>query len=205
MAILSVALLASCQFDVAGLDLLANDGGADDPDAFTLDARSPGSVDAARDPLPDAEPVPASPDAAPSSTGCPAGYLHDPGTQTSYRVSSAPARWHAAEADCENDGVATHLATITDPNELSYTSGLAGTGSLWVGLSDTVEEGVFRFVVGWIADFRPWRPGEPDDDGRDREDCVSLAAGGYADEDCESLRRYLCECDGWPPVPSAYE
>jgi hypothetical protein len=195
------AALAGCQFDPSGFS--AHDGaGEPTPADAAPDAGSDvPMIDAAPIGFADAAP-PTVADAAPPFV-CPAGYVADPISGTSYRLSALPASWRSAEADCENDDA--HLAIVSDQHEIAHVDAMAAGSPVWVGLSDSLDEGIFLWVDGLDASFQPWHFGEPNDGGLFGEDCVSLAQGGYNDEGCiATLHRYVCECDGLPADPASF-
>lgn len=109
--------------------------------------------------------------------------------------------WVSAEQRCELDGA--HLVIIDDESErLTIESALTGS-SQWVGISERVTRGAFRTVTNVSPSFLPWGPAEP---SGSIDDCVQLDATTKLldDQDCTSVRRYVCECDGVPGVPAAY-
>jgi hypothetical protein len=64
---------------------------------------------------------------------------------------------------------------------------------LWIGLSDAVEEGKFKWANGAPLSGGNWRPGEPDN--ANDEDCVTLTLndGKWGDLDCGTPLPYICE------------
>ena len=56
-------------------------------------------------------------------------------------------------------------------------------------------------MTGGIQTYLPWSPGEPDE-----EDCVFIdgLTTQLVVQDCDSGRRYICECDGAPANPTSY-
>ncbi len=137
---------------------------------------------------------------------CPASYgATIPGTGSRYRAVDQPAPWIDAQNDCADDGGGTHLAVIGSDAEQSGVGALAGD-DLWIGLSDRVIEGTFRWVTGAATPFTAWAAGQPDDaDGT--EDCVEqkrMMMAGWHDQPCTERLRYVCECDGVAPDPAAF-
>ncbi|NBT48967.1 MAG: DUF5011 domain-containing protein, partial [Actinobacteria bacterium] len=73
--------------------------------------------------------------------------------------------WDQAKADAEARG--GHLATITSEQEnqflLNLFSGLAdGSVRPWLGATDAVQEGSWKWVTGETWNYSRWAPGEPD-------------------------------------------
>lgn len=139
------------------------------------------------------------------SLECPASYaaiIPDSGSR--YRVVDQPLPWTDAQRDCADDGGGTHLVTIGSELERSGVRTLFGD-DVWIGLSDRVTEGTFRWVAGAASPFTAWAGGQPDDATGD-EDCVEQKRmmSGWHDEPCTELRAYVCECDGVASNPAAY-
>jgi hypothetical protein len=119
--------------------------------------------------------------------------------------------WLAAEAACETEGA--HLATIDGVPEhsvLHTLSGDAAVTEVWIGYSDRVTEGTFRWVsaggldpAGDMCFFGPGGPVNPAGD-----DCVvqeaANACGDWFVRDCNLTRPYICERDGHAATPAAY-
>lgn len=81
--------------------------------------------------------------------------------------------WTQAKAKCEELG--GHLVTITSAHEQSVINGIIGKGnreSYWIGASDAVTEGTFRWVTGEPFSYTNWSTGEPNND--ENEDYANL-------------------------------
>lgn len=141
-----------------------------------------------------------------SSAGCPASYTATvPGSSARYRAVLQAAPWPAAQEDCADDGVGTHLVVIGSAIERSGVGALIGD-DLWIGLSDRVTEGTFRWVTGVASPFTAWAAGQPDG-GAGGDDCAEqkhMMMAGWHDQPCEEPLPYVCECDGVAPDPAAY-
>ena len=180
--ILLVVCLAACRL---GFDRV--EGGDD----IAGDDAPPG--DAARDGASDG--------ADASSLSCPANYMVLVGVQNNsrYRVSHNSREWDEAEAACEADG--HHLAIPDNASELTAMYTALITQNIWIGVTDRVVEGTYRTVTGGIQTYLPWGLGEPDTD-----DCIFIdgLTTQLVAQDCDSGRRYICECDGAAAVPTSY-
>jgi hypothetical protein len=203
---LAAALGAGCTFDPTGTAIGGGEGDDDTIDAGPFaDAPVHLPGDGAPDPTPDAMP-PTTPDAAPEPPACPDGYTFDPTTGSAYRVGSVLVGWYGGEDACEGDGDGTHLVIVDDAHEADVIAALATPFRAWTGVTDTVAEDTFVTVTGVFAGFTPWKQGEPNDAGLFGEDCTTLDEGGLNDEACIGpLHAYVCECDGVPVDPQAYE
>ena len=90
----------------------------------------------------------------------------------SYYRSTGTAFWTTARQNCINMG--GHLVTITSSAENSFIFNLWPSG--WIGLTDEVNEGVWRWVTGETYSYSSWNGGEPNNAGN--EDYVQFVGGG---------------------------
>jgi hypothetical protein len=187
--LLALAVAPACSFEAARF-AGTNDGPSAADASPTIDAASP--ADGSNEPAPDAS---SPPDASP----CPPDYLHFPQTGSCYRAVDAGTSWIAAEEACEYDG--GHLVVIQSEAEITVVHIVLPSSQSWIGLTDHVDEGTFRWVTGEAADAfgpTPWQPAEPNDGGG-VQDCTTLDTQGlWRDRDCRSPHAYVCEIDGVP-------
>ena len=90
----------------------------------------------------------------------------------SYYRSTGSAFWLNAKANCEAMG--GHLVTVTTSAENNFIFGIWPSG--WIGLTDEVNEGTWRWVTGETYSYTSWNPGEPNNAGN--EDYVQFVGGG---------------------------
>ena len=90
----------------------------------------------------------------------------------SYYRSTGLATWTTARTNCANMG--GHLVTITTAGEQSFIYGLWPSG--WIGLTDEVVEGTWRWVTGETYSYSNWNSGEPNNSGN--EDYVQFVSNG---------------------------
>ncbi len=90
----------------------------------------------------------------------------------SYYRSTGTATWTTARTNCSNMG--GHLVTITSSGEQSFLFGLWPSG--WIGLTDEVTEGTWRWVTGESYSYSNWNSGEPNNAGN--EDYVQFVSNG---------------------------
>jgi len=90
----------------------------------------------------------------------------------SYYRSTGSATWTTARTNCSNMG--GHLVTITTSGEQSFLYGLWPSG--WIGLTDEVTEGTWRWVTGETYSYTNWNSGEPNNSGN--EDYVQFVSNG---------------------------
>ena len=90
----------------------------------------------------------------------------------SYYRSTGSAFWLTAKANCEAMG--GHLVTVTSSAENNFIFNLWPSG--WIGLTDEVTEGVWRWVTGEPYSYSSWNAGEPNNAGN--EDYVQFVGSG---------------------------
>ena len=90
----------------------------------------------------------------------------------SYYRSTGSAFWTTAKQNCVSMG--GYLVTITSAAENSFIFNLWPSG--WIGLTDEVTEGVWRWVTGETYSYSSWNPGEPNNAGN--EDYIQFVGGG---------------------------
>jgi hypothetical protein len=90
----------------------------------------------------------------------------------SYYRSTGSATWTTARTNCSNMG--GHLVTITTSGEQSFLFALWPSG--WIGLTDEVTEGTWRWVTGETYSYKNWNSGEPNNSGN--EDYVQFVSNG---------------------------
>jgi len=90
----------------------------------------------------------------------------------SYYRSTGTAFWTNAKANCAAMG--GHLVTITSSGEQSFLFNLWPSG--WIGLTDEVTEGTWRWVTGESYSYSNWNSGEPNNAGN--EDYVQFVSNG---------------------------
>jgi hypothetical protein len=90
----------------------------------------------------------------------------------SYYRSTGSAFWSNAKANC--DAMGGHLVTVTTSAENNFLYNLWPSG--WIGLTDEVNEGVWRWVTGETYSYTSWNGGEPNNAGN--EDYVQFVGAG---------------------------
>jgi hypothetical protein len=90
----------------------------------------------------------------------------------SYYRSTGSAYWTNARTNCSNMG--GHLVTITNSGEQNFLFNLWPSG--WIGLTDEVNEGTWRWVTGETYSYTNWNSGEPNNAGN--EDYVQFVTNG---------------------------
>ncbi len=117
--------------------------------------------------------------------------LTNPDNGHSYKRFDTAKTWGAAKSACESQG--SHLATITSEAENTWVKSKFFTG-LWLGGSDAVTEGKWKWITGEAWDYSIWYPGEPNNSG-DEDVLQSYGSGNWNDltNSFANLLPYLCE------------
>ncbi|PVD27526.1 hypothetical protein C0Q70_12688 [Pomacea canaliculata] len=107
--------------------------------------------------------------------------------------------WHDSKSICET--LRSHLVEVTSAAENNFVANIVKlhrVTSVWTGLQDFEEDGLFVFSSSLLplqpTDYSHWQARQPDD-GRGGEDCVEIySSGEWNDNDCDDSRSYpLCE------------
>ncbi|XP_039205130.1 C-type lectin domain family 4 member E-like [Crotalus tigris] len=108
-----------------------------------------------------------------------------------YYFSDTEQNWEMAKEKCaEHD---SHLVIINTKKEQDFVTRNLKS-SIWLGLTDTEEEGTWRWVDGSLPVERSWRQGEPNNGGQKDEDCAVLyKEGKWNDIRCDTHVKFVCE------------
>lgn len=93
--------------------------------------------------------------------------------------------------------MSSNMIIINNQEEQQWVSKqMNGMNYYWIGLSDTEEHNVWRWVDGTIAQYTNWKQGQPDNwkEERSTEDCAGLANSAlWNDFFCTDTNRVICE------------
>ncbi len=110
-----------------------------------------------------------------------------------YKLFYDTKTWTEAKAACQAYG--GHLVTVTTSAENTFVSNLARSNRIWIGLTDEITEGVWKWVTDepYVSGDAQWSPGEPNNAGSG-EDYVEMYTNGlWNDLPGASTRYYVCE------------
>lgn len=122
----------------------------------------------------------------------------------SYYRSTGSMTWTNARQACLNMG--GHLVTVTSPAENNFIFNLWPNG--WIGLTDEVVEGQWRWVTGEPFSWSNWNGGEPNNAGN--EDYIQFVGGGKWNDLPNVSLPYVLEFDyivtftNWEYVKTVY-
>ncbi|NXV11484.1 MRC1 protein, partial [Cepphus grylle] len=125
-----------------------------------------------------------------------------------YLVGHTSVTFSEAKKTCERSS--GYLTSIGDRYEQAYLTSLVGLSSekyFWIGLSDTEEQGMFKWATGEGVLYTNWNAAMPGNEAG----CVALrtgnAAGLWDVQNCEVKAKFLCkklaEKITLPPAPDS--
>ncbi|WP_051347652.1 lectin-like protein, partial [Dolichospermum circinale] len=95
---------------------------------------------------------------------------------STYLLTSFFSTWEQAQAQAQSLG--GNLVTINTAAEQNWlVSTFGGSQELWIGLTDKVTEGQFKWASGEISTYTNWFTGQPDNGGPQGEDYVAMNFG----------------------------
>jgi glucose/arabinose dehydrogenase len=98
-----------------------------------------------------------------------------------YRLTTNARTWEEAQAEAVAAG--GNLVTINNAAEQTWVWDTFGkTRALWIGLTDKVQEGQWRWASGEALAYTNWIPGEPNSFGGEQDYAVIGSANGQWDD-----------------------
>ena len=106
--------------------------------------------------------------------------------------------WADAESRCQNLSPGAHLASIHSLEELKFVEDLYPSNRfrhIWLGGSDTDEEGSWVWTDGSSWDYTSWDENEPNNNHATGENCLVGHWGDmeWNDMRCEKSYGFLCK------------
>ncbi|XP_029949224.1 CD209 antigen-like [Salarias fasciatus] len=99
-----------------------------------------------------------------------------------YYISSTERTWQESRDDCLSRGA--DLMIIDSQEEQDFSRRFSQ--EVWIGLTDSAQEGTWQWVDGTLLNTSYWLPGEPnnDDEGKE-ENCAEIHVdNGWNDRVC---------------------
>jgi hypothetical protein len=108
-----------------------------------------------------------------------------------YFACSSTSTWPEARAACRGAGY--DLVAIDTVEESAFVVDLLGGASTWIGLTDDLSEGLWRWSNNSPSTFSAWGAGEPNNSGN--EDCAHTRVDGlWNDTLCSTtMPQFVCE------------
>ncbi|MBI3857107.1 MAG: Ig-like domain-containing protein [Planctomycetes bacterium] len=114
-----------------------------------------------------------------------------------YKFSNAWDYWNNARPACAAAG--GHLSTIDSAAEDAYVWGLGGKYNCWIGMSDVVLPGGWRWENGAAVTYTNWAPGEPNNWLGMGEHWGAYWYGLWWNDTPDSGRPWICEFEKAAP------
>ncbi|XP_020331656.2 type-2 ice-structuring protein-like [Oncorhynchus kisutch] len=115
-----------------------------------------------------------------------------------YFLSTERKTWEESKLDCLARGA--DLVIINSRQEQKLLYQLHGDADLlvWIGLTDTVNEGTWKWVDGTPLTTSYWKSGKPDHGGTNNKDCVEVnhrdnVLANWNDAPCSHMLHWICE------------
>nr|XP_009303575.2 CD209 antigen-like protein C [Danio rerio] len=108
-----------------------------------------------------------------------------------YFISSEKKNWSESTRNCRDRGA--DLIIINNKEEQDFVKKISGGDVVWIGLSDSDEEGSWKWVddPSMTSGFRFWGTFEPN--GKRGENCAVSRSSGWADYPCNNYFQWICE------------
>lgn len=120
-----------------------------------------------------------------------------------YELYNESMTWESAKLFCEKKG--GHLVTISDEKENEFVNGMRCRNlstdyqqSIWLGGSDTANEGTWSWITGEPFTYSNWEPNEPNG-GTTQNYLQMYSSGNWDDVQNEAGRFVVCEYDSVQP------
>uniref|UniRef100_A0A670KCX2 C-type lectin domain-containing protein n=1 Tax=Podarcis muralis TaxID=64176 RepID=A0A670KCX2_PODMU len=108
-----------------------------------------------------------------------------------YYYSEDEKQWEDARKFCIT--ISSHLVIINSKHEQNFVITKIKLTSVWIGISDAVNEGVWQWVDGTAPTERFWRQGEPNNNDGVENCAVLYKEGNWNDIDCNLKVHFVCE------------
>ncbi|KAL4218758.1 positive regulation of myeloid dendritic cell activation [Mactra antiquata] len=132
--------------------------------------------------------------------GCPVAFVLN-GTSC-YHFSHDQEEYTSAMDICTR--LDSYLAEVDSTIEGAFLSEQAHNNNrkYWIGLSDILEEGVWRWNINGdppVPEVLNWAPQEPNNWNPGNENCVVIKNDGHwGDYECKNYFQYICETEAQP-------
>ncbi|XP_034062729.1 asialoglycoprotein receptor 1-like isoform X2 [Gymnodraco acuticeps] len=113
-----------------------------------------------------------------------------------YFVSSVFKNWTLSRQECIEEGA--DLVVIDSLEEQEFLNMLMHKGqNVWIGLTDSLQEGTWMWVDGSNVTTKFWQPGQPNSYNRN-QDCgeniqKTPGVGQWNDDGCFAVQNWICE------------
>lgn len=139
-----------------------------------------------------------------SAPGCPPKWKSFRDRCYYFSASSENLNFDEAKERCSN--LSSSMLIINDEDEqLWIKRQISGKGYFWLGLTDSAEENIWRWVDGSLPNYAKWKAGQPDNwnhGHEEGEDCAGLIhEAQWNDFFCTERIGFICEQINESKVP----
>lgn len=139
-----------------------------------------------------------------SAPGCPPRWKSFRDTCYYFSVPTENLNFDETKQRCSN--MSSSMLIINDEDEqLWIKRQISGKGYFWLGLTDSAEENIWRWVDGNLPNYSKWKPGQPDNWSHghaEGEDCAGLIHEAlWNDFFCTERIGFICERINETKVP----
>ncbi|XP_030630455.1 collectin-12 [Chanos chanos] len=132
-------------------------------------------------------------------TGCPSQWVNFKDHCYYFSLVSERLNFDETKERCNNEK--SSMLIINDEEEQNWIQKqIAGKGYFWLGLTDSMEENVWKWVDGTTPTFTRWKPGQPDNwshGHEEGEDCAGLIhEAKWNDFFCSDRIGFICKRTG---------
>ncbi|XP_035613648.2 CD209 antigen-like protein 2 [Oncorhynchus keta] len=111
-----------------------------------------------------------------------------------YYITNEKKTWTQSSEECQEFGA--DLVIINSKEEQVFINGLYQTkNNVWIGLTDSVTEGTWKWVDGTPLTTANWERGQPNGNNGTDQDCGEIwnHSGLWNDEKCSIKNKGICE------------
>ncbi|XP_055765489.1 C-type lectin domain family 12 member B-like [Salvelinus fontinalis] len=115
-----------------------------------------------------------------------------------YFLSTETKTWQESRLDCFERGADLVIINSEEEKKLLYQ--LDGDADLlvWIGLTDSVNEGAWKWVDGTPLTTSYWKSGQPERGDTNNKDCVEVyhrddVLANWNDAPCDRMLHWICE------------
>ena len=132
------------------------------------------------------------------ATKCPSTYIYNAELNLCWRLEKdMKADWLTAGWHCHTEGghlmILDSMATVKFMQYFLVTAA-SNINFVYVGGTDGMEEGKFKWINGKPVEARPWRSGQPN--GNTNQNCLVMGGADtydFYDIECSSEYNFLCQ------------
>ncbi|XP_038837604.1 CD209 antigen-like protein E isoform X2 [Salvelinus namaycush] len=115
-----------------------------------------------------------------------------------YFLSTETKTWQESRLDCFERGADLVIINSEEEKKLLYQLDDDADLLVWIGLTDSVNDGAWKWVDGTPLTTSYWKSGQPDHGGTNNKDCVEVyhrddVLANWNDAPCDRMLHWICE------------